>query len=610
MTVQSITIDGVPATFVHQAADLPRRPERPGRSRPARARRVEHQPGLGDQPEPAGLRAGRQQRGRSRASSAVTTKLVITPAAADPGRDELQGRRQLRRPARASASNPSLGTEGWFKNNTPAGDGAMVTTRAVGHDGLDAAQQPRVGQADLRRPLDGQLRPGARRRRPTACSSAPAAWSRRSSTRRTRTTRRPARARSTGTRPSRSAPTWSRTASATSTSPSAWPRPATSSTTSTRRSDIAAARKATNKAIMDMQEDITHFQERSTGRSRSTPTASSSRCRAPPSRRRCRRRSSSSAARIGNNAEIFSHENMHQWWGDTVSYVEPRYTFFKEGYADISEYLYAGRHAGKAAGPVGSAAYNAAFEAVDRDPLRRDQQVQHDQHDVLERRADEPDVGPAVRQLEHLHPPGHVLHRAARDPRQRPTSSRPTRRSRPTTAYGSITPPQQDRDLPEVHAEPVERLPQQARRVLQAVVGHGLHGLPGGRATSRRSRARAWPATTASMTPTAAARTTASTSRLRAGRHRAGDAEPDARRAGRASAAFTPGRGEGLHGDRRRANVISTAGDATLSVADPSTTAPGHLVNGAFSLPTALKAVGTSPAGTVGRRAARSAARR
>ena len=46
------------------------------------------------------------------------------------------------------------------------------------------------------------------------------------------------------------------------------------------------------------------------------------------------------------------------------------------------------------------------------------------------------------------------------------------------------------------------------------------------------------------------------------------------------------------------ANVISTAGDATLSVTDPSSTAPGHLVNGAFSLPTALKAVGTSPAGT------------
>jgi glucosylceramidase len=38
------------------------------------------------------------------------------------------------------------------------------------------------------------------------------------------------------------------------------------------------------------------------------------------------------------------------------------------------------------------------------------------------------------------------------------------------------------------------------------------------------------------------------------------------------------------------ANVISTAGDATLSVADPSTTATGHLVNGAFSLPSPLQA--------------------
>ena len=44
------------------------------------------------------------------------------------------------------------------------------------------------------------------------------------------------------------------------------------------------------------------------------------------------------------------------------------------------------------------------------------------------------------------------------------------------------------------------------------------------------------------------------------------------------------------------ANVISTAGDATLSVADPSTTAPGHLVNGTFVMPSALQA----RAGTTG----------
>ena len=48
------------------------------------------------------------------------------------------------------------------------------------------------------------------------------------------------------------------------------------------------------------------------------------------------------------------------------------------------------------------------------------------------------------------------------------------------------------------------------------------------------------------------------------------------------------------------ANVISTAGSATLSIADPSATATGHLVNGTFSLPSILQARASSPAGTGG----------
>ncbi|MDA0163859.1 hypothetical protein OM076_26550 [Solirubrobacter ginsenosidimutans] len=46
--------------------------------------------------------------------------------------------------------------------------------------------------------------------------------------------------------------------------------------------------------------------------------------------------------------------------------------------------------------------------------------------------------------------------------------------------------------------------------------------------------------------------------------------------------------------------VISTAGDATLAVADPSSTSTGHLVNGSFSLASPLRAKATSPAGTGG----------
>jgi hypothetical protein len=44
--------------------------------------------------------------------------------------------------------------------------------------------------------------------------------------------------------------------------------------------------------------------------------------------------------------------------------------------------------------------------------------------------------------------------------------------------------------------------------------------------------------------------------------------------------------------------VISSAGDAALSVTDPSPVAAGRLVNGTFSLPSALKASASSPLGT------------
>ena len=55
--------------------------------------------------------------------------------------------------------------------------------------------------------------------------------------------------------------------------------------------------------------------------------------------------------------------------------------------------------------------------------------------------------------------------------------------------------------------------------------------------------------------------------------------------------AFTPGVAR-EYSASTTANVISTAGNAMLSVADPSNTATGRLVNGAFSLPQALRASG------------------
>src|SRR3954447_2988043 len=63
--------------------------------------------------------------------------------------------------------------------------------------------------------------------------------------------------------------------------------------------------------------------------------------------------------------------------------------------------------------------------------------------------------------------------------------------------------------------------------------------------------------------------------------------------------AFTPGVAKDYTASQS-ANVISTAGDATLSVADPSATATGHLVNGTFSLPSPLQASAGSAAADVG----------
>jgi hypothetical protein len=63
--------------------------------------------------------------------------------------------------------------------------------------------------------------------------------------------------------------------------------------------------------------------------------------------------------------------------------------------------------------------------------------------------------------------------------------------------------------------------------------------------------------------------------------------------------AFTPGLAKD-YAASMTANVISTAGDALLTVADPSATATGHLVNGTFSLPSVLQAKASSAAGTGG----------
>ena len=65
-----------------------------------------------------------------------------------------------------------------------------------------------------------------------------------------------------------------------------------------------------------------------------------------------------------------------------------------------------------------------------------------------------------------------------------------------------------------------------------------------------------------------------------------------------AFAPFTPGVAKDYTASTT-ATVISTAGDATLTASDPSTNAPGRLVNGAFSLTTPLQVAGAPLPSTV-----------
>ena len=142
-------------------------------------------------------------------------------------------------------------------------------------------------------------------------------------------------------------------------------------------SGLTAARKATIKAVLDTQEDITKFQTLFNG---PLPFSTNGVIVGLPSVGfeeemqtkitfgERRRRSTPSVG-------TFHHENMHQWFGDNVSEVSFSMTFWKEGWATVGEYLNIARTAANTAGGLGTPAGNAAF---DDEPGRA---VQHELRD-------------------------------------------------------------------------------------------------------------------------------------------------------------------------------------------------------------------------------------
>jgi hypothetical protein len=125
-------------------------------------------------------------------------------------------------------------------------------------------------------------------------------------------------------------------------------------------SSIPAAQKQANLAVMDQQQDITDFQAQFNG---PFPFTSDGVLVGIPSasfEEEMQTMITFEGGRIG--LRTFNHENFHQWWGDNVTEANYNLTFFKEGMATLGEYLFDARNAQTAAGGPGTAAGDAAFD--------------------------------------------------------------------------------------------------------------------------------------------------------------------------------------------------------------------------------------------------------
>jgi hypothetical protein len=116
-----------------------------------------------------------------------------------------------------------------------------------------------------------------------------------------------------------------------------------------------------NAAIMDMQQDITDFESQFNG---PYPFTSDGILIGTPSASFEEEMETMITFAGGTiSTGTLYHENMHQWWGDHVTEASYNMTFFKEGLATFGEYLDSARQAENAAGGPGTKAGRAAFEA-------------------------------------------------------------------------------------------------------------------------------------------------------------------------------------------------------------------------------------------------------
>jgi Peptidase family M1 domain len=577
--VSSVTVNGQPATFEFKQPTYPGDPNGQDDPDPLAHRTGLTIPISADNPNPPACAP------TSSSADAINvpcpaTKLVITPSAPIPsGTDFTVTVNYTGRPGVRNAA--SLGTEGWFRNDTPGGEGAMVTSEPSG----TMAWMPLNNHASVKPTYDiydtvtkGKLAIGNGRLISTGDNA-----------------------------PDANFPGGSTSWHWKSSEPIAgylvensvgsfdWNERVGANGVvyfEAQDSAIVPDRKVRNKAAMDQQEDITHFQEGFNG---PFPFNADGIVVALP-RASFEEEMQTKIVFVGGtiggngttpNVGTFAHENMHQWWGDNVSYANPKYTFFKEGQATTAEYFNTARLAANAAGGQGTAAGDAAFERSIVTSFNTQYATGQTANtaNYWTVAPSNPTSASLFGNSNTYTRPG-ISYVALRAILGKDNYTKVLKELQTTYGGGSVTEAQVEavfhKYLPNQSADCSARLDEFFKQWWDtayppgggvnkpSITGPGLNGTNfynsqggctngvGGTVPATLSLTLGTPAAFGVFTPGLAHTYTASTS----------------------------------------ATVISTAGDATLSVSDPSTVAPGHLVNGAFSLPSPLKASATSPGGT------------
>ncbi len=577
MTVNSVLIDGQPATFKFVQPTYPGDPNGQDDPDPKAHEAGLNIPVSASNPNPPACAPPAEANNQCPAN-----KLVITPAA--PIAKDTQYVVTINYTGRPGTHQDGDGsTEGWFRNNTPAGDGSFVTTEPVG----TMAWMPLNNHPSVKPTYDfygtvtkGRVQLANGRRISGPVDNAPDANFPGGST------------------------SWH------------WksPEPIASYLVENsiggydwtegvephngvlyykaQSSGITGDRRIRNQNVMNMQESITDFQEQFNG---PFPFSTDGVIAGIPSsgfeEEMQTKITFSNAGTANGNISVgtFHHENMHQWFGDNVAEGDYNLTFWKEGFATLGSYFNTADTTAKAAGAPGTPAYDAAFE----------------QRLVTQ-----------FSSTSNYNAGSGTWSSAPSNPTAANLFSSAVTYNRPATAYialwrilgkgnmiaamkdiqttyggGSITEPQLiakfHEHLPNQSASCSVKLDAFFKQWFDTVYPSGGltkpsitgPGLPGQGFYDANGGCSDYGVSTPSATVLAQLSLTLGTPATFGG--------------------FTPGVSKDYTA-QMTATVISTAGDAALSVADPSSNAPGHLVNGAFSLPTALVATASSPGGLGG----------